>query len=370
MSIRSTALRFAPAALAAALLAAAGAARAGEAPPAAEPLPFAADAAIEAMANEITRQWPEPARRVDSIIRHIFEKHEGALGFEYRSHPTLTAVEAFRERKGNCMTLVNLFVAMGRAVGLKVFFVEVEDFETFYRYEGTVVRSTHVVGGLVLDGELRTIDFLPDRDKRYRSLKIISDQRAVAHYYNDVGAEALLAGDLARAETLLVRAIASDGSFTEGWNNYAILARRAGDLPLGIQRLERALALDRHFLPAMENLSGYYRLAGDLAAAERMSARALAEKTRNPYYLTHQAFGRILERDFDGAEKLLKRARRLDGEIPEVHLLLGRVALARGDAAAAEGHFARARRESTEFPETFQSQLDAKIKRLVLASKG
>lgn len=334
----------------------------------AQPLAYEANQQIEDLAREISREWHEPARRIEEIVQRIFWKGEGGLGFQYRSHPTLTAAEAFEQRKGNCLSLVNLFVALGRSVGLRVFFVEVEDFETYYRYEGTIVRSTHVVGGVVIGGELRTVDFLPDRDKRYRQLRIISDQRALAHYYNGTGAEAMLDGDLERAAALFRLAVDTDPEFAGGWNNYAIFARRDGRLGDAIGLLERALRIDSHFLPAMENLSGYYRMDGRPEEAARMEERALDEKTRNPYYLTHQALSRLGKGDLDEAEKLLRRARRLDRSVPDVHLMLGRVELARGHEEKAEAHFAKARKLSQDLSPRFRQQVDDKIRRLTLAS--
>jgi tetratricopeptide (TPR) repeat protein len=334
----------------------------------AQPLPYEANQQIEDLAQEISRQWHEPVRRIEEIVQRIFWKGEGGLGFQYRSHPTLTAAEAFDQRQGNCLSLVNLFVALGRSVGMRVFFVEVEDFETFYRYEGTIVRSTHVVGGVVIRGELRTVDFLPERDKRYRRLRIISDQRALAHYYNGVGAEAMLDGDLERAGGLFRMAVDTDPEFAGGWNNYAILTRRKGRLDDAIELLERALRIDSHFLPAMENLSSYYRMHGRPDEAARLEQRALDERTRNPYYLTHQALSRLGKGDLDEAEKLLRRARRLDRAVPDVHLMLGRIELARGNEEKAETHFAKARKFSQDLSPRFREQVDDKIRRLTLAS--
>lgn len=326
--------------------------------------PYAADAELTAVGRETGRRWSYPPQQVEAIIQRIFWQRDG-IGFTYRAHPTLTATEAYAQHQGNCLSLVNLFVALARSVDLHAFFVEVEDFESFYRYESTVVRSTHVVGGVMIDGVLRTIDFLPDRDKRYRRLSAISDDRATAHYYNAIGAEAMLAGDLARAQDLLELALAFDAGFPDPWNNYAVLLRRRGQLGEGIAALEKALDIDRRFLPAMENLATYYRLDGNLELAATMNARALEEKTRNPYFLHQQALSRFNEHKLDEAEQFLRRARRLDKKIPEVHLLLGRIELERGNATKAEALFAKSKKLSAEYSDAFQRGLDAKVRQLM-----
>jgi tetratricopeptide (TPR) repeat protein len=326
--------------------------------------PYAADEQIAAMGREEARLWKDPGARVQGIIDRIFWKRDG-LDFTYRSHPTLTASQGFAERAGNCLSLVNLFVALARSARLRAVFVEVEDFESFYRYEGTVIHSTHVVGGVIIDGLLHTVDFMPDRPKIYRRLTMISDDRAVAHYFNDIGAEAMLGGDSAASERDYLEALSFDPELPDSWNNYAVLLRRTGNLGEAIGALEKALELDHRFLPAMENLTGYYRLAKRPGDAARMEARALDEETRNPYYLTQQAFEALQDGRLDEAESLVRRARRLDARIPEVHLVLGRIELKRGHPAKAQEHFDKAQKLSAEFSDAFQRAVDDKIHHLL-----
>lgn len=331
-----------------------------------EVVPYRASDEIEEMALLATRGQRTTRDKLESIVHHIFDHR--SLGFEYASHPTLTAIEAFERRRGNCLSLVNLFVTMARAAEIRAVYIEVEDFETFERRADSVVRSTHVVGGVAFGRELRTIDFMPNRPKTYRRLRILSDREATAHYFNAIGAEALLAGDPDRAEVLLRRALELDPELVEGWNNLALTARRSGRLDEAIADLEHALELEPDFVSAIANLSGYYRLAGDEPRAEAAAERALALKTKNPYYLVMQGRTRLRDGDLAEAEELARRARRLDKRIPEVYLLLGRVELARGDADRAEHWFARARRLGTDYPDRYRRGLQTKIDRLLASS--
>jgi Flp pilus assembly protein TadD len=108
-------------------------------------------------------------------------------------------------------------------------------------------------------------------------------------------------------------------------------------------------------------------MAGDAARAEAAAARALELRTRNPYYLLMQAVDSLRDGRLEEAEELARRARRLDKRIPEVHVVLGRLALARGDSEAAAESFARAQRLGAGFPATYQHRLETKIDRLVAA---
>jgi Tfp pilus assembly protein PilF len=337
----------------------AAAARAWSGPPS----PFAADAAIRAAGERIGRLPGGVRDKADAVLDFIFDGERG-LGFEYRAYPTRTAAEAFAVKNGNCLSLVNLYLALARSAGLDAFPVEVEDFQAFSRRGGTVVRATHVVGGLWVNGVVYTVDFLPDRPKTYRRMDRIGDHRHAALVYNALATEAMLGGQPERAGELYRTALELVPGNAEAWNNYAVLAKRAGDLATARQRLERSLTADPSFLPALNNLAALERSAGHAAAAEALEAAALAQKAQSPYFLTEQALRQARAGRLDEAEDLLLRARRIDRDIPEIHLALGRVELARGHADRAEAHFAEARKRSRPLSDVYRQKLDTKIGKL------
>jgi tetratricopeptide (TPR) repeat protein len=349
--------------LAGLLLALAGGAAAatGTDPP---PEPFAPNTEIRRLARQIRALPGGTDKQLRRIVELIFDEKKG-LGFTYRRRPTLTATEAYEARQGNCLSLVNLFVAFARSAGIDARFVAVEDFQIIYRHQGVIVRSNHVIGMVRFSGNMVTVDFLPERPKRYRRFHEISDRRASALFYNAVGVEAMLGGDLSEAERLLNLAFDDDPAFGETWNNYAILLNRQNDAAGARSALEKALELDPELLPAMENLSGVYRRAGELELAEKTDTRILELKTKNPYFLLQQGLLKIREGELDEAQDLLTRARRIESEIPETYLALGRIELRRGNHKEANRLFDQARDKSAAFSERFQTGLQNKINRLL-----
>ncbi len=336
----------------------------GAAAPEEFPLPFAADDELELAGRRLGHLPGGNYDKAAAIIRFIFQDRDG-LQFKYRRYPTLNADEAFEQHAGNCLSLVNLYIALARAAGLDAFPVQVEDFVVFSRHDGTVVRSTHVVGGLNISGQMLTVDFLPDREKAYRRLTPISDQRHAALYYNAVAVEAMFDGDDDRAATLFQHALELEPQAAETWNNYGVFARRHGDLPTAMARLEQALERDRNFLPAINNLAGLYRISGRPHLAQKMEKRALEAKYQNPFFLVDQSVRRIYDGELDDAEHLLQRARRIDPSIPEVYVALGRIDLLRGRTDRAERNFEAARKHSLELSPAFQRGVDRKIDRLL-----
>jgi Tfp pilus assembly protein PilF len=325
--------------------------------------PFAADDAIRAAGERISRLPGGVRDKADAVLDFIFDAERG-LGFEYRGYPTRTAAEAFAARNGNCLSLVNLYLALARSAGLDAFPVEVEDFQSFSRRGGAVVRATHVVGGLWVNGVVYTVDFLPDKPKTYRRIDRISDHRHAALVYNALATEAMLTGEAHRADDLFLAALALEPDNAEAWNNYAVLAKRGGDRATARARLERSLAADAGFLPALNNLAALERAAGHPAAAEALEATALAQKAQSPYFLTERALREARAGRLDDAEALLLRARRIDRDIPEIYLALGRLDLARGNEDRAAAHFAEARKRSQPLSDQYRNKLDTKIGKL------
>ncbi len=305
--------------------------------------------------------------KIERIIDLIFEEKDG-VGFSYRARPTLSAADAVIRKEGNCLTLVNLTVSIARGAGIKAKYVEVEDFQSFYRQQHTVLRTTHVITGIEVSGSMTYIDFYPRSPKSYRRLRPISDRRAAALFYNALAAEAILGDDHEQAERHFRNALAVDDRFAETWNNYAILQRRRGDPEAALASLERAHELDPHLLPAIENLMGMHRRAGRLDTAEKFEAMAMGEKTRNPYFLFYRGLEHLQRDELSEAEDLLQRARRLEPDEPEIYVALGRVELARGNERAAKRLFEKARKKGLERPSGFQTLLQSKIDRLLAAA--
>lgn len=351
-------------------LAAEPAARGGEPGAGAHPSPFAANAEIRAVGERISHLPGGVRDKADAVLDFIFDPDHG-LAFEYRNHPTRTAAEAFEARNGNCLSLVNLYLALARSAGLDAFPVEVQDFETFYRQGQAVVRANHVVGGLMVTGMVLTVDFLPDHPKTYRRIDRISDRRHAALHYNAVASEAMFSGDLDRAADLYREALRLEPGSAEAWNNYAVLAKRLGEPDTARRRFEHALEENPVFLPALNNLAAVYRDEGRTEEAEALEARALEQRAQSPYFLTEQAVRRIYRGQLDEAERLLRRARRIDGSIPEIHLALGRIALSRGNETAAARHFQDARQRSLDLSDAYRRGVERKIGKLTrLAQHG
>lgn len=284
------------------------------------------------------RRQATPLRRLNQVMDLIFQE----LDLTYQLSPTRTAVETFRSRRGNCLSFVNLFVGMARANDLDPFYVEVTDYQRWSHQGGMVVSQGHIVAGMYLDGELKTYDFLPYRPKAYRDFHPIDDVLAAAHYYNNLGAEALLAGDPQEARRLIETAAGIAPDFTKALNNLGVIRARAGDADGAEEAYRRALAVEPDNSIVMTNMAGLLQQRGRGADADKMLATIEANNTTNPYFFVYQADMALAHGDQQKALDYMSRALRLDSESADVHVGLVKVYLALGEADKARHHLGRA----------------------------
>jgi len=303
-------------------------------------IPFAIDEELRREVDERVSPAGSETRRRDAVLDFIF----GRVGLEYELTPTRTANEAFAAARGNCLSFVNLFVAVGRERRLNPFFVEVEDYQRWNYQDGVVVSRGHIVGGMYVDGEMATYDFLPYRPKSYRDFRPITDLAATGHYYNNLGAEALMANDLDAAEHWLEVAVRLTPDFDKAINNYGIVLLRRGRLDDAARRLEEGAELHPDSVPLLTNLVRAYQLQGRNDQAGGVLDTLEEMNQASPFFYVYRGDAALAAGDGELALDYMRRALRADSEIPEVHVGLARVHLAAGRFSEAKHHVERALR--------------------------
>jgi tetratricopeptide (TPR) repeat protein len=277
-------------------------------------------------------------RRINQVNDFIFD----GLHLQYALAPTKNAIDTYRTRSGNCLSFVNLFVGVARELGLTPYYVEVTDLQKWNHRDGMVVSQGHIVAGMYLDGVLRTFDFLPYRQKAYREFNPIDDLTAAAHYYNNLGAEALLAGNLERARELITTATRISPRFDKAINNLGVIQARAGDPAKALETYQRGLAISPDNSTILVNMARALQELGRAREADQTLAKVEAENTSNPFFFLYEGELALGRGETDKALDYMVRALRLDSELPEVHLGFVKVYLALGDLEKARHYLDRA----------------------------
>ena len=276
--------------------------------------------------------------KVEQILDLVF-RH---LDLEYSLYPTRTATDTYAARSGNCLSFVNLFVGIAREKRLNPFYVEVEDHQRWDYRGGMVISHGHIVAGLYVDGELRTYDFLPYRSKSYRKFRPIDELQATAHYYNNLGAEALLRDENQRAEELLTLAHGLAPDFRRATSNLGVAFLRLGRDAEAVDLLSAAAEEAPDDSTLLSNLARAYQAQGRLELAGQILDQVELSNHASPFFFVYRGDLALAEGKPAQALEYMADALRRESEAPEVHLGLVRAYLALGDLDKAQHHLERA----------------------------
>lgn len=294
---------------------------------------------MDEIAGRLSESGSEKAR-TQAIVDFVFGI--GGLDLQYQLTPTRSAVETYHAREGNCLSFVNLFVGIARSQRLNPYYVEVRDQQRWTYKNGVVVSQGHIVAGLVVDGQMSTFDFLPYRPKSYRNFNPIDDLTATAHFYNNLGAEALLADHLEGAEEYLSLATELAPDFDKAVNNLGVLYLRTNKIGAAVELYDRGLAADPGNVAFLSNKARALQLSGRSDEALELLDHIEDAKQTSPFFFVYRAELAMSQGDFEEALRQLRNGLRRDSDVPEVHIGLVRVYLSTGDLDKARYHVERA----------------------------
>lgn len=281
-----------------------------------------------------------PKERLRALIDSIFDK--SLLDFKYDDKQTYTASRTFKNRSGNCLSYTAMFIVMARYAGLPASFQEVYDYSNWTRQGNIVVFNRHINAVVEVEGEKKEVDFHFSADKKLRYAKAVSDQRAQAHYYNNIGAEAMIVKHYGQAESLLKKAIQQDETFSPAWANLGLLYQHTGRTGPAEKTYQKAIALDRLNFTAQVNLANLYKKLDEAEKAEKIQQRIRKFLQKNPFY--HYRLGQTAfnAADFKMALKHYKRAIRRNSKEPEFYAKMAAAYYKLGNHKAAERYLKKA----------------------------
>ncbi len=266
------------------------------------------------------------------------------LSFDYDPQVTLTAQQAFRERKGNCLTFSNMFIAMAREAGLDAWFREVEIPPEWSSVNDTMLVSIHVNAAVHERGTEYVVDVSRRKTNDVEKIRRLSDREAEAQFYNNLGVDALIDNDLAQAYAYFSKAIETEKALAYVWSNIGVVFRRNGQNVDAMLAYQTALQIDPQQDVALNNLYTIYEEDGDTEAAAALQARVEKKRRRNPYYLLHLAEVANEEERWSDAIDLLNRAIRMNRGEYRFHYTLAQSQFYAGKTEVAQASLDRAKR--------------------------
>ncbi len=301
--------------------------------------------------RQTAAQWAgpgDPPDRLERLQRALFDPDQ--FPFTYFTRGTLTAAEAFFRREGNCLSFTNLFVALGRSLGIPVTTALVQRVVGSEREGDLIVVNTHVVAVLEYSGGVYTYDFDRSRRARPARLKPLDDMWITALYLNNRGADELRAAHPDIALRYFQDAVALAPEFAPAWANLGVAYRRLGDVPKALEAYRRALELEPANPTVLSNLASLFRSLGREAEAQQ-ALRAANLSEASPHQLLVRGDVELAAGRIEAAKQLYRAALRRNPELVDALLALARAELAQGHVAKAERLVAKAAKRDPQNPQ-------------------
>lgn len=290
--------------------------------------------------EQVIQRGNSKDQRLRLLVEFVSSEH--GLALKYDGEATRTVREVAQSGKANCLSFTLLFVTLARRVGLEAHVQEIPQALAWYRQDGVILNAGHVNVRVKAGGPWQTVDVTPNTLLARDRPNAISDERALAYFYNNRGAELMAAGDKIAAGRHLGAAIAVDPANTSAWNNFGVLSLRNGDHRAAEKAYATALKLDARHAAALSNLVTLYQQTGEHAQAVRFLRRLQEAQLADPFHqfllgMEHEKRG-----DYANAANYYLRAIRLHRDEHVFHFSLARTYLLAGDVRRSRRALARA----------------------------
>lgn len=268
--------------------------------------------------------------------------NSGPHVLHYNNLKTYTAQETFHAREGNCLSFTNLFVALAREAGLKVYFQEMRVPDNWERQGETFMYNRHVNARVNLDGHgTYVVDFNLTRVRNDFQQQRITDKAALSQYYNNMGVYWMMAERYDLSYLHLQKAISLSDEEAYFWTNLGALYNRVGDDPRSEAAWLHALEIKTD-LSAASNLARYYRRVGNTELEDYFQDQVRRFRQRNPYYLYEIAEAAYYAGEYQESISVLGKAIRMRGNEEQFYRLLGLNYVKTGDTGRASKAIAKA----------------------------
>jgi tetratricopeptide (TPR) repeat protein len=224
------------------------------------PNPIAITPEIEQSAREYSGAGTGDVDKLRRIQSALFDSSR--FTFVYDAEATYTAAEALAARRGNCVAITNLFIAMARARGIRVKAGFMTPHGVGEKRGDLVYVTAHVVAVYFNFHEYVVFDFYRVREDPNIKIRVLEDLELGALTLNNRAVEDLGRGDYARAESEFDAVVRLAPEFAAAHANLGVVKRRLGDVPGALEAYRRALAIEPRDPAILGNLSSLYLALG------------------------------------------------------------------------------------------------------------
>jgi tetratricopeptide (TPR) repeat protein len=209
-----------------------------------------------------------------------------AFTFEYERSTTFSAADAFENRRGNCVSFTNLFIALGRSLGIRLQAALVSERGVSEREGDLIMTYDHMVAvyPLATGRTVKVYDFYRMAEEPGRRLTLLDDFSVTAIRASNSGIAHLGRDEHAEAEHDLEIAVKLGPQLGFLHASLGLAKWRKGDVVGAFAALRRGLDVEPRCPPLLQNLAGLY-LEQQKPAEARAPLAALDSRRASPYGL-------------------------------------------------------------------------------------
>lgn len=340
-------------------------------------------------------------RRSERLHQLLFDPAHQNI--QYSPNATHTAHEAFIYKTGNCIGLSNLFVAAARYAGLNAHYQSVAVPRQWQLQENYFIVPEHMNVGIfrnavsfdsnrkrakkvgvparsyasnfdqagfafeVLEDEVRpsyVVEFLSiyaRRNIKGIDYTTISDEQALAEYYNNLAVDQLELGNLDHAIDMFKTALSTYAKASFVWSNLGYAYKRKELYDDAEEAYLKAFSLNKKNYSAVKNLYVFYDKLGQHKKALHYKKRVDRYNQKNPYY--HQSLADQYLASGD-VKKSIYHYRKMVRLVPESNAFHHKLAIAyyrAGKIKASQKHLKKAQKLSvlSEQKIAYQGKIDS-----------
>jgi len=295
--------------------------------------------------------------REHGLLEALYNGSKTGLKLDYDATYTRNAAETYRDRAGNCMSLVIMTAAFAKELGMTVRYQNVLLEESWSRNGGLYLLSGHV--NLVLayrasdlmsvaDPERAlVVDFLPDQRADRRYTQPLEEEEIVMMYQNNRAAEALVQGKLDDAYWWARAATRGNARTALAYNTLGVVYERRGNLAMAERAYRAALMREPESAAALRNLEPVLTALGKTEEAKEVAQRVARIEPIPPFHYFNKGVTAYRNGDYNEARNLFEREVKRAPYYDEFHFWLAATLLRLGETEEAREQLALAADTST-----------------------
>jgi Tfp pilus assembly protein PilF len=279
------------------------------------------------------------------LLAALYNGSKDGLKLDYEASYTRNAAETYRDRAGNCMSLVIMTAAFAKELGLAVSYQNVAVDESWSRNGSLYLLSSHVnlllghrtpnqLSGSAPERAL-VVDFLPAAGSNQLHAQPLDEEDIITMYRNNRAAEALVEGKIDDAYWWARAAVAGSPPGSQAYNTLGVIYQRHGDLTLAERAYRAALAREPESVVTLRNLEPVLAALGKLEEAKAVATRAAGIEPIPPFYYFNQGLTAYNNKEYQKARDLFAREVKRAPYYDEFHFWLAASQLQLGETALA-----------------------------------